>query len=270
MLEKTIISENDLGSHNDLTQFMTHRNVCCPKHIHYSMEYVTVTSGTLNMTVSGKEYTLHSRDAILILPFETHSFFTARQSVCHVASFSPELSGKFYDNIKGCTPTARIQQLCDTTFRIVDENFCRFTHSNIDPVHAGAVIFALCSEFLDKCDFIPEKRRFDEKTLEALEYVSDHYMYGITLAQTAERLGIHPVTLSRLFSSNLGVSFTQHVNSLRANSAAKLLASGSSTVTEAGFAAGYGSIRSFNRSFKICFGTTPKKFAAECREKKPC
>lgn len=86
-------------------------------------------------------------------------------------------------------------------------------------------------------------------------------MYGITLAQTAEKLGIHPVTLSRLFSSNLGVSFTQHVNSLRANSAAKLLASGSSTVTEAGFAAGYGSIRSFNRSFKICFGTTPKKFA---------
>jgi hypothetical protein len=64
------------------------------------MEVVYVSDGEVVMNVNGKDRVIPEGNATLILPFEQHSFHTAKNSHCLVIEFSPEIILDFYDMIK--------------------------------------------------------------------------------------------------------------------------------------------------------------------------
>ncbi|MGH7643212.1 MAG: AlkA N-terminal domain-containing protein [Candidatus Dormibacteria bacterium] len=72
-----------------------------------------------------------------------------------------------------------------------------------------------------------------------------------------DRLGVSPRHLRRLFGEHLGVTPDQLARSSRAHFARRLLDDTDLTITEIALAAGFGSLRQFNRTFRDVFRSQP-------------
>src|ERR1035438_211878 len=80
---------------------------------------------------------------------------------------------------------------------------------------------------------------------------------GGTEAMLAARIGLSARHLRRLFLTHLGVSPDQLARSRRAHFARRLLDDTDLTVTGVAFAAGFGSLRQFNRTMQEVFRASP-------------
>jgi AraC family transcriptional regulator of adaptative response / DNA-3-methyladenine glycosylase II len=81
----------------------------------------------------------------------------------------------------------------------------------------------------------------------------------------AQRLGISTRHLRRLFHDRLGATPDQLARSRRAHFARRLLDDSDLSVTEIAFAAGFGSLRQFNRAMRDVFRATPKELRGRRR-----
>lgn len=226
------------------------------------MEVVCVTAGTVRMTVNGEIRDVKAGEGTLVFPFEVHSFETPRESECFIIVFSPELIPDFQKQIENtapekpvCTLTPSVLFMCD---EILPEKF-----DERAVIRIKAVLYSLTSEFIEKCNFIPSKRRREGNIfIEAARYVSRNFEgKDISLSATASALGVHPVYLSRTFKAECGIPFTKYVNSIRASWAARLMHEHPERrISEIAYSAGFGSIRNFSRAFKTTYGITPTEF----------
>ena len=88
---------------------------------------------------------------------------------------------------------------------------------------------------------------------------------GGTEADLGARLGVSPRHLRRLFKEHLGVTPDQLARSRRAHFARRLLDDTVLTITEVAFAAGFGSVRQFNRASQDTFRAAPRALRARRR-----
>jgi AraC-like DNA-binding protein len=92
-------------------------------------------------------------------------------------------------------------------------------------------------------------------------YLDQHFADpNLTMDQVAEESGISKPYLSRFFKEKTGINFNQYLLDLRIEKAKELLRDGSTTVGDTAGMAGFGSVRSFNRSFKQFTGISPREF----------
>jgi AraC family transcriptional regulator of adaptative response / DNA-3-methyladenine glycosylase II len=80
------------------------------------------------------------------------------------------------------------------------------------------------------------------------------------------RLGVSPRHLRRLFTAHLGVTPDGLARSARAHFARRLLDDTDLTMTEIAFAAGFGSLRQFNRACREIFRESPRLLRARRRK----
>ncbi len=83
-------------------------------------------------------------------------------------------------------------------------------------------------------------------------YISDLSREGL-----ASVISMHPNYFSPLFNSITSISMTEYINTLRIEDAVKQLKSGGTKIIDIAFAAGFGSLSTFNRVFKKITGKTP-------------
>jgi AraC family transcriptional regulator, regulatory protein of adaptative response / DNA-3-methyladenine glycosylase II len=84
-------------------------------------------------------------------------------------------------------------------------------------------------------------------------------------AELGTRLGVSSRHLRRLFTAHLGVTPDGLARSARAHFARRLLDDTDLTVTEIAFAAGFGSLRQFNRTCQEVFRASPRELRARRR-----
>ena len=80
---------------------------------------------------------------------------------------------------------------------------------------------------------------------------------GGTEAALADRIGMSPRHLRRLFLKHLGASPDQLARSRRAHFARRLLDDTDLTIADVAFASGFGSLRQFNRTMQEVFAASP-------------
>jgi AraC family transcriptional regulator of adaptative response / DNA-3-methyladenine glycosylase II len=85
-------------------------------------------------------------------------------------------------------------------------------------------------------------------------------------AELGARLGMSPRHLRRLFTAHLGVTPDGLARSARAHFARRLLDDTDLTMTEIAFAAGFGSLRQFNRACREVFRESPRMLRARRRK----
>jgi AraC family transcriptional regulator of adaptative response / DNA-3-methyladenine glycosylase II len=88
---------------------------------------------------------------------------------------------------------------------------------------------------------------------------------GATEATLAARLGVSARHLRRLFTEHLGATPDGLARSARVHFARRLLDDTDLTITEIAFAAGYGSLRQFNRHCRDVFRASPRTLRARRR-----
>jgi len=106
----------------------------------------------------------------------------------------------------------------------------------------------------------PGANRQGDSFYKTVAYMNSHFTENISLTSTAKAVGIHPVTLSRLFSEKFKSSFSGYLGYLRCSHGARLLQNTGDSCAQIAYRSGFGSIRSFNRAFRELYGITPTEY----------
>jgi AraC family transcriptional regulator, regulatory protein of adaptative response / DNA-3-methyladenine glycosylase II len=104
-----------------------------------------------------------------------------------------------------------------------------------------------------------------ELVCRAVQLILDGALDSGTEADLGRRLGLSARHLRRLFTAELGVTPDGLARSARAHFARRLLDDTDLSVTEIAFAAGFGSLRQFNRVFREIFRASPRALRARRR-----
>jgi AraC family transcriptional regulator, regulatory protein of adaptative response / DNA-3-methyladenine glycosylase II len=105
-----------------------------------------------------------------------------------------------------------------------------------------------------------------ELVCRAVRLILDGALDAGTEADLGARLGVSPRHLRRLFTEELGVTPDGLARSARVHFARRLLDDTDLTVTEIAFAAGFGSLRQFNRACREVFRESPRMLRARRRK----
>ncbi len=105
-----------------------------------------------------------------------------------------------------------------------------------------------------------------ELVCRAVQLILDGALDGKTEADLGARLGVSARHLRRLFTANLGVTPDGLARSARAHFARRLLDDTDLSVLRIALAAGFGSVRQFNRACRQIFRASPKELRARRRQ----
>lgn len=147
--------------------------------------------------------------------------------------------------------------------------FCRPSCKSKKPLRENTVFFDAPAE-AENAGFRPCKRCRPDllgfapaKALceKAKRIFEAHYKDTKTLKEAIKQLGVSEAHLLRLFVKEYGMKPFEYVHKLRINEAENMISRGSS-VADAAFECGYGSLSSFYEHFNEITGTTPKQITA--------
>ncbi len=105
-----------------------------------------------------------------------------------------------------------------------------------------------------------------QKLSRACSYISQNCEKNISLEDAAAYAGFSKYHFSRIFKEYMNTSFTAYLTSQRIQKALSLFAQPELSITDAVFLSGFGSVASFNRSFKQQMGCTPSEYRSRMRE----
>ena len=240
-------------------RWATHTNVECVRHLHPHLEIIEVTEGVLNMRVGNSDYVIPAGQGVFVCAFEPHEFHSEHNNRCRVLMFSPGLVSTFCEALRGKRTSSHIFAVSGAS-RAVAESILSRDGGVLGTLEAQALLYPICLDALRGCSFEDGKRIADSSTERAFEYMNAHFAKSISLDDVARAVGLHPVTLSKMFSQKIGVGFNDCVRYLRCRHAAYLINASDATFTEIAYSCGFGSVRSFNRSFKAVYGITPGEY----------
>jgi len=120
---------------------------------------------------------------------------------------------------------------------------------------------------LQKESYIPESQYRTIKP--AIDYIQEHFRgEKIAVEMLADRCGISPSYLKKLFLKKYGMPPSKYVISRKINYACDLLQSGLYNVTQAAEHCGYTDICFFSRQFKAYMGISPTAFMEKYKSSK--
>jgi AraC family transcriptional regulator of adaptative response / DNA-3-methyladenine glycosylase II len=97
----------------------------------------------------------------------------------------------------------------------------------------------------------------------ALKMIEQGALDNATVEQLAERLGVGPRHLCRLFNRHIGASPIQTAKTVRMRKAKRLLNKGGCSMADIARRSGFSSVRRFNAVFRELYGRSPSKVKAD-------
>lgn len=95
---------------------------------------------------------------------------------------------------------------------------------------------------------------------EALTYIKQNYAMPLSLNEVSSVACMNPTYFSSFFKNTVGLSFIDHLTLIRISHAEDLLKNTNSKFVDIALQCGFGSVSSFNRSFKKIKGVIPSEF----------
>jgi AraC-like DNA-binding protein/mannose-6-phosphate isomerase-like protein (cupin superfamily) len=244
-----------------------YRNVYYANHLHKGFEFVFVMEGELVANVSGVPYRVRAGEALLISPFQIHSFERECQSLCYIVVFSGHWVERFAKLMTNKTPKTplycpdpRAEQYVRSVLLpsvLPEEAYVRCPAP--DPLSAKGALYAICADFLKRCELCDRSERETEWLAEALVYIESNFTSDLSLASMAKAIGYDYEYLSRAFNRAMGVGFKALVNQYRCERAQYLIENTEDSLTDIALASGFQSVRTFNRVFKEKMGRLPSE-----------
>jgi AraC family transcriptional regulator, regulatory protein of adaptative response / methylated-DNA-[protein]-cysteine methyltransferase len=94
----------------------------------------------------------------------------------------------------------------------------------------------------------------------AMRLIESGFLDRASVTQLADRLGIGPRHLLRLFLRHAGATPSEVAATRRIQAAKRLIDRTAMPLAEIAFAAGFGSVRRFNHAFRATYGRPPSSF----------
>lgn len=248
------------SNHADMFKKSHGKDFHFSSHLHSSFELVLVTEGSMTVTVSGREYSLHEGDACLVFPNQIHSFSTNGHSRHFLCIFSPTLIKAYAERTAGKIPK-------ENQFR--PDTFCvqkLLSLQDNDLLTVKGVLYLLCAEFDRTASYTEQRSEQNELLFQIFHFVERNYGADCSLTALSVLTSYHYVYLSRYFKQCTGVNFADYVNRYRVNQACYLLRNTDRSVLQTALECGYEHLRSFNRNFKTIVGLSPTEYRDQAKK----
>lgn len=234
-------------------QFDTDLNF--PLHMHRSFEYVYVEDGELQITLDGREFTIHAGEIAVIAPNRLHSYRTPVRSSSYLCVFSLDYCYDLY--------TFMLDKETQTpVFRLEDPGvIAQLSAPDNNLFCIKSALYAVAGQFLSCRTFRRRESGGDSALPETvIGWLQQHFREPISLKDLAAYTGYHYNYLSAWLHRQMNIGFSALVNEYRVDLASDLLKQTDLPVIEIAGRCGFETVRTFNRSFLRLRGITPTEF----------
>ncbi|WML41489.1 helix-turn-helix domain-containing protein [Neobacillus sp. OS1-2] len=244
-------------------------------HKHSFFEICYIVDGEGTYIENGEEYPLRKGKLFLSRPNIKHQIISINQLHIVFIAFEPlypkasEKGASIYKHLSVVEPfildlqnevhpellwTALLLQAQQTN------TFMKDTIVNL----SSSLLFSLTQLYIkgeDETDSTQSKGLSTTVIHRAKLYIRDNLSQPLRLKDVAENLHISSRHLSRLFTEELGVTFTQYVRNERINRATNLLTTTKLPIKEIAIQTGFETVHYFTTVFKDIIGVTPGEFS---------
>lgn len=255
-----------------------------PQHGHTSLELAYLERGTLEHHINGRKYILHPGDYFIVDYGVTHSYkklceekLMVRNLLFHPKFLDRSLEGShsFEDMMNSyllrfCYRTLRSSPT-GVTFHDHDGRIGELVKNIVEEFHAkdyGYLEFVRCSfvelliltmRKIGKKEDIPDRSPEISRMAAAIDA---GFREKPDLGQFAKQLGYSVPYLSKKFSNEVGMGFTEYLQNVRLEHACRLLETTDLKISRIAAEVGYENIKHFNALFKRKLSLTPREFRA--------
>ena len=232
-------------------------------HVHSQLEILHILEGSMEATVNRQKQILTPGDMSVAFPNVMHSCKTLVWSgTVQLLIFSPAYLPHHnrtllrHHPISPFIPKDKVHQdVVYTMDSLLREN------ENPDKSVCSALLNLMMTRILSVLRLEPnhEANAFD-LTHKAVGFLLRHYQESITLESAARHLDVSPCKLSRVFTEQLDTTFTRYLRQLRVEKAKELLLTENLPIQDIAMDCGFGTFRSFNRTFAEFCHTTPRQY----------
>lgn len=257
-----------------------------PSHWHKETEMVYVLRGSARMVINDTLYELNEGDVAVVVSGDTHFYFQTHDHVRAVVMFAPEFfeegqeKRQLQSRLKGIARVstqwsprhaARVQGIFQELIRLNDSDGFGRNLSIRARIYDLIVLLATEVE-QDTTQQNTLERNAQASMLANLEkaflFVENNYSRPIDLEDAARKLGFTPSYFARFFKRFTDTTFMAYLNEYRIGKVQQLLAQRNKNMTEIAEAAGFSSIKTFNRVFKESTGMSPSQYQKSIFEEK--
>lgn len=233
---------------------------------HYTLW--SIVSGTVKITMEGRDFYAHSMDAVLFYPGCRYSACTDSDGCQFIFIFFTLEMGNGLDlfeesNVEGILSGGSIRQ-----------KSARFQSQFRSLSASGQLSLKMYADFLQYlCPVIeglqsPDAQHFSRhiRTVGtpairlAIDYIGANYLSNPSVSQLASLVNLSEKRFISNFKNTVGLSPGQYINQLRMRKAAELIRNTDKKVSEIAGILGYADQYTFSKAFKRVFGESPTYF----------
>lgn len=226
-------------------------------HWHSDCELIYAERGALDVTASGATYRLTAGGAMFIDSQCLHKINAADEnSLLVTVIFDYGLIEPFAGELSLVSPLLENDYALPELYATLMEEL-----TEKPPFYAyetAATVEKLMIDIFrrERTERKKTARKTDVKLKALFREIHENYR-DYTLDDAAEFMGMNASYLSRFFAERTGTRFMRYVNCVRVEHAVEMLQRGDDSVTEIADGCGFGTIRNFNRIFKLLTGYAP-------------
>ena len=239
-------------------------------HQHDYFEILVIISGELNNCINGKTYTLHTGEACLIRPNDTHKLLAASDhcigqhlnfliKIDYIQKVFNSYQPGLYDRLTSTADVLNFKLSSSYISNLMDH--CLTIQSN--KLNEEEKVFQckilanrLLNIFLE--NYFSVLSAYPSWFSKVLFTLNDPH-FNLNVNELAELTSYSYSRLSRIFKKLMGIGIVDYTRKIKMDYAAELLKTTNKSVTEIVIELNYSSISYFNHTFKNIFGMTPSQ-----------
>lgn len=239
-------------------------------HLHKEVEIVYVKDGGCVACADRGIFRLHRGDLFFAFPNQIHYYEKSAAGTYYVLISSPDvffgLGGKICNHVPACnvlavgeeTPVANLLRLAV------------FSGGEYRMTALHGYLNLLMSIIFPQFTLRPLTLSDNLTVHSVLDYCTRMRAGKITLDSAARDLHLSKYYISHVLNQKIHLGFNEYVNTLRIDAACDSLKETDKKIADISEDVGFGTIRSFNRSFKRLMNMTPNKYRDMLRSDQPC
>mgnify|MGYP000065480193 CR=1 FL=1 len=261
----------------DLTLYQYGYEKCRPLHSfgpsirnHFLFHYVISGKGTLLVDESDavtKEYKLHGGTGFLIEPDRVNTYFADREDPWEYTwvEFSGLKAREILDTAGLSTENPIFTPSSPQTADILRNELLHLASSPSGTSslyligHLYLVMDAILTGSASR-NRTQNGKRSQFYTDEAITFISQNYMFPITVEDMAQRLNLDRSYFGKVFKETMGLAPQEFLIRYRMSRAAELLKTSDIAVKDISIQVGYPNQLHFSRAFKNVYGSSPRAY----------
>lgn len=232
-------------------------------HLHKELEVIYVRQGKSVAYADKNSYMLNAGDMFITFPNQVHYYRTVQRGEYIVLIFSPDILYGISAEISKSIPDINCFSSSDDVE--IRDIFDRIYASDGEykNIAISGYLNVIMSRILPRLRLQTVNAENNSAFYNIIDFCTHNFKDDITLDLVSEKLHLSKYYISRLINKRLKQNFNEYINNLRISEACNLLRETDTKIADISEDVGFGTIRSFNRAFKLVMGVSPTEYRSK-------